>query len=206
MTLSIDQVSLIRDYVDQNRIHIETLRDDLLDHLCCCVEEKLDAGKSFGESLREAVGELAPDGLQRLEHETLLLLNTNNIVMKKFMYFIGLLASMSMAIGMTFLLLHMPGGFQLFNYGFLTFGLVFLPMAAYNSYRLRVKRSLVEKLRIILGFLSAIVVSVAILFKLMHYPGVDPLLLTGIAIFSFGFLPCLFYSLYSKSVNFSNQS
>src|SRR6187549_709226 len=126
MTLSQDQVILIRDYVDQNRISIETLRDDLLDHLCCCVEEKLDEGKPFGESLRESVHELAPDGLQRLEHETLLLINTNNIVMKKFMYLIGLLSTMSMSIGFAFSLLHMPGAFQLLSYGFLTFALVFL--------------------------------------------------------------------------------
>jgi hypothetical protein len=206
MTLSPDQINLIRDYVDQNRIRIETLRDDLLDHLCCCVEQKLVEGKPFGESLRESVHELAPDGLQRLEHETLLLLNTNNIVMKKFMYFIGLLAAMSMSIGMTFNILHMPGGFELLNYGFLTFALVFLPMGAYNSYRLQIKRSLVEKLRILLGFMSAVITAISVMFKMMHYPGVDGFLLLGLGIFSFGFLPCLFYSLYTKSVNLPAQN
>lgn len=71
MTLSTEQLDLIRQQVDQYKITIPTLRDDLLDHLCCCVERKLDEGKTFPESLHESVVELAPDGLHRLEQETL---------------------------------------------------------------------------------------------------------------------------------------
>jgi hypothetical protein len=200
MTLSPEQTSYVRKYVDQNNIRIYTLRDDVLDHICCSVEFKIDEGKTFEDSLREAVDELAPEGLRKLEFETILLLESKNILMKKFMYFIGLITTIAMSMGFTFRILRLPGGFELLNYGFLAFAFIFLPMVTYNNFRMNVKRTFAEKLRIILGIVSALCTGAAVFFKMIHYPGVDPLLLAGMVIFSFGFLPCLFYTLYERSV------
>lgn len=200
MNLSADQTNYVREYVDQNNIRIDTLRDDVLDHLCCSIEFKIAEGKSFEDSLREAVDELAPEGLTKLEYETMRLLESNNILMKRFMYFVGLATTIAMSMGFTFRILHLPGGFELLNYGFLAFALIFLPMITYNNFRMNVRRTLAEKLRIILGIVSALCTGVAVLFKMLHYPGVDPLLLAGTIIFSFGFLPFLFYTMYERSV------
>lgn len=205
MTLSQDQVDQVRQYVDENNIRILSLRDDVLDHLCCSVEYKIENGKTFEQSLHEAMDELAPEGLSKLEYETIMLLHSKNILMKKFMYLIGLATAISMSMGFTFRLLHLPGADELFTYGFLTFALVFLPMAAYNSIRMKVKRTLVERLRIILGFISAMFVGTAVVFKIMHYPWVDWLLLLGAGIFSFGFLPCLFYTMYERSIRLNDN-
>jgi hypothetical protein len=205
MTLSVDQVERVRDHVDQNRLQIKTLRDDLVDDLCCRVEAKLMDGKTFDVSLEEAVRELAPDGLQQLEYETILLLDSKNNLMKKFMYVIGLLSAMGISLGMTFRIEHLPGGWEILNYSFLTFGFVFLPLVVYNSYRSPDQRSTLEHWRMLLGFLSGIVTSVAVLFKTLHLPGADMLLLIGVVIFSFTFLPVLFYSLYKKSLSIAQQ-
>ncbi len=70
MKLSTEQVTLIEAQVDQSNITIGTLRDDLVDHLCCVVEIKLKKGNSFEKSLLEAMRELAPDGLHELQEET----------------------------------------------------------------------------------------------------------------------------------------
>jgi hypothetical protein len=205
MKLSAEQVKHIQYYVDRSEINIDTLKDDVLDHLCCSVEYKLESGKPFEQSLREALQELAPDGLDELEHETIRLLESKNIPMKKLMYLIGLATTISMTIGMMFNILHLPGGFELFNYGFLSFVLVFLPMVTINSYRQKIKRKLFEKLRLLFGFLSAVTTGIAVFFKMMHFPWVDGLLISGVIIFSFGFLPCLFYSMYVKSVSIADH-
>lgn len=42
MTLSHDQVNKARQYVDENDIHLPSLRDDVLDHLCCSLESKMN--------------------------------------------------------------------------------------------------------------------------------------------------------------------
>jgi len=90
MRLSVDQIEHIRKNIDQSAITIESLRDDVLDHLCCAVEIKMERGKVFETSVREALRELAPDGLDEIQNETIFLLNSNKIiVMKKVMYSIG---------------------------------------------------------------------------------------------------------------------
>jgi hypothetical protein len=206
MTLSPEQIDRVRKYIEKNNIRIDTLRDDVIDHLCCSVEYKIDNGKTFQLSLEEALDELAPEGLYKLELETILILQSKNILMRKFMYFIGLATAISMSMGFTFKILHMPGADELFNYGFVTFALVFLPMSAYNIFKGKIKRSVAEKLRVVLGFISAVFVGSAVFFKMMHYPWVDGLLLTGAAIFSFGFLPSLFYSMYERSLMLESRN
>jgi hypothetical protein len=205
MKLSAEQVKHIQRYVDQSEINIDTLKDDVLDHLCCGVEYKMESGMSFEQSLREALQELAPDGLDELEHETIRLLESKNIPVKKLMYLIGLATTIAMTIGMMFNILHLPGGFELFNYGFLSFVLVFLPMVTINSYKQKIKRTLPEKLRLLFGFLSAVITGIAVFFKMMHFPWVDGLLISGVTIFSFGFLPFLFYSMYVKSMSIADH-
>lgn len=121
--------------------------------------------------------------------------------MKKVMFTIGLLASISVCVGWLFKILSWPGGGDLFTYGFLAFVLLFLPMLAVDRYKLVLNRALSEKLRVILGFTSAIVTGLAVLFKIMHLQGANQLLILGTLLFSFGFLPFLFFRMYKKSLS-----
>lgn len=116
------------------------------------------------------------------------------------MFSIGLLASMSISIGWLFKVLGWLGGGDLFTYGFLAFVLLFLPMLAIDRYKLVLNKALTEKLRVILGFTSAIVTGLAVLFKIMHLQGANQLLILGTLLFSFGFLPFLFFRMYKKSM------
>jgi hypothetical protein len=145
---------------------------------------------------------LAPEGLDEIQRETVFLLNSKKIIlMKKVMYSIGLVSSMAISLGWLFRILHWPGGFELVNYGFMGFALLFLPMVAINQFKVNINKALSEKLRIILGLLSAFITCIAVFFKTMHYPGADTLLLSGGLLFIFGFLPFLFFTMYKKSVS-----
>jgi hypothetical protein len=193
------QVKEIERCVDRSNLSILRLKEDIIDHLCCSVEQKLEQGFTFEASVEEALTELSPDGLDVLEHETLMLLHSKYIPMKRIIYLLGLLTTISMSIGFTFWLLGWPGGHELSTFGFLTFALIFLPVTAYNNLKQRSGRTFADKAKILLGFTSGAVTGVAVFFKMMHYPWVDILLLTGAITFSFGFLPVLFYTLYLKS-------
>ena len=202
MKLSEEQIEKIRNIIDQSAISSDLLRDDVLDHLCCVMEYKIAHGRPFEVALPEAFNELAPDGLDEIQRETVFLLNSTKIIlMKKVMYSIGLISTMAMSLGWLFRILHWPGGFELVNYGFLAFSLLFVPMLAINQFKVSINKALSEKLRIILGLVSGIITCVAVLFKVLHYPGADSLLLTGAMIFIFGFLPFLFFTMYKKSIS-----
>jgi hypothetical protein len=202
MKLSDEQVAIIQERIDQSQINIPTLRDDVLDHLCCAVESKLEHGKTFEEAVPEAIRELAPDGLDELQQETVFLLNVTKIIlMKKAIYSIGLASAIAMSIGLMFKFMRWPGADQLITYGFLGFSLLFVPMVFADHLKVKQQASLPEKLRFIFGVLSATATALSVTLKLFHLPGADYLLLIGAMLFSFGFLPFLFFALYKKSVS-----
>ena len=202
MKVSPEQVVIVRNVVDKNQITIETLRDDVIDHVCCAVEIKMNRGHTFEIALREAIHELAPDGLDKIQLETMFLLNSTKIMlMKKIMYAIGLITAICITIGLTFKILHMPGAEELFNVGFFGFILIFIPMITIDRFKQNLHKALSERLRLVLGFLSAVVIGFAVIFKIFHYDGTETMLLVGISIFSFGFLPFLFFGMYKKSIS-----
>jgi hypothetical protein len=202
MQVSTDQLQAIKACIHQSNITMTTLRDDLLDHLCCVVEKKMGEGRGFDVAMKEAVNELAPEGLERIQQEAIFLLSTSKYMhMKKIMFSIGLLSSISMTMGVTFKILHMPGADELFNIGFFPFLLIFLPMIAIDRYKRNYAIATYEKLRMGSGFFSSIIIGSSVLFKLFHLAGANLLLLTGIVILCFMYLPFQFYSLYQKSIS-----
>jgi hypothetical protein len=199
--LSDDHVHRIRADIERSGITIQELKEDLLDHFCCFVEDELKKGNSFEMAYHRAMEEICPNGFDEIQRETVFLLNSNKIrFMKKVMYSIGLISSMSISIGWLFKILHWPGADELFNYGFLSFVLLFVPLVAIDRYKVNISRALSDKLRIILGFASAILVGVAFVLKFLHLTGADQLLILGALVFIFGFLPFLFFRMYRKSV------
>lgn len=202
MRVSTDQVKVIRTVIDESNISIETLRDDLLDHLCCTVEIIMEHGKDFNTALEEAIRDLAPHGLEEIQLETVFLLNSKNIIrMKKVMYSVGLISSVSISVGFLMKLLHLTGANEITSFGLLTFGFLFIPMVAINHFGMAIKRALSEKLGTILGLISGLIISLGITFKILHLFLADELLIIGFAIFSFGFLPFLFFNMYRKSIS-----
>jgi hypothetical protein len=120
MRVTQEQIEIIRNTVNQDRIKILTLRDDIIDHICCVVEYHLYKGKAFETALREAIDDLAPNGLDEIERETIFLLNHKKIIrMKTIMYTIGLITAIGIAIGTLFKLLHWPGADEIFTAGYI---------------------------------------------------------------------------------------
>ena len=201
MKLTNEQVDQIRLHIQKSGIRFQSLEDDVLDHLCCILEDEKDPNVNFEKRLQVAINDLAPNGLDKLERETVFLLNSKKLIhLKKLMYLVGLGSSIALAMGVCFKLLHWPGGDQLLIYGFISFTLLFLPMTMIDRFKLKIQKSLSERLRFMLGALSAITTGLAVVFKILHLQGADFLLLGGAVLFSFGFLPFLFFTNYRKAV------
>ncbi|SEL81510.1 hypothetical protein SAMN04487910_3340 [Aquimarina amphilecti] len=201
MKLNSEQEEKIKSFVDKQGLKLLELRDNIVDHLCCVVESDLKTGKTFDQSLQDAISELAPNGLIDLERKTFFLLNSKRIIMmKKLMYFIGFIGSLTLTAGIVFKMLWYPGANNLFITGFLLLLLIFVPMLAIDKYKVAIARTLSERLKIVLGCVSGVIVGLSGLFKLMHWMGAEVLLLAGAFIFVVGYLPFLFFTMYRKSL------
>lgn len=202
MKVTAEEVAIIKKHVEQSGIVNETLRDDVLDHLCCVTEVKLSQGKDFNWALQEAMHELAPEGLAEIQRQTVFLLNSTKIIrMKKLLYSIGLISVMAFVMGWLFGMLHLPGARELSIGGFLGFMFLYLPLLVIDRYKTNIRWILSEKLKFILGSVSGLVMTIAIAFKILHLPGADQLLILGTLLFTFGFLPFLFFGMYKKSIS-----
>ena len=76
MKLSTEQINIIKETVNKSLIKLPTLKDDIIDHLCCVVEIKMDRQQNFDSAFKEALHDLAPDGLDEVYKATIFLLNS----------------------------------------------------------------------------------------------------------------------------------
>lgn len=202
MKLTVEQQAYIDQYVRSKGLKNESLKDDVVDHLCCVIESSTDNKKSFQEILDLAVADLAPNGLADLENRTFFLLNSKRIlIMKKTMYLTGFAGSLILTAGITFKLLRMPYGGELFMAGFLILLLLFIPMLTIERYKVAVSKAISHRLMIMLGGIAAVITGLSGLFKIMHLQGADVLLMLGAFVFALGFLPFLFFNIYKKSIS-----
>ncbi len=201
MILEDKEVSFIKGEIEKSEISISELKDDLLDHFCCFIENELNKGSSFESAYVKALNHICPNGFDEIQKETIYLLNSKKIItMKIIMYLIGLLASMSMTLGWLFKYLNWKGGGDMLTFGMICFLLLFLPMLAIKRYKMTLGKALSEKLNIILGFSGAIVTGLGIILRISGMQYGSLLVLIGTSIIAFGFLPFLFFRMYRKSI------
>ena len=201
MKLSVDQEEYVYNRVKTAGVGIESLRNDIVDHLCCVIETQHGRGKPFDQLLNEAIAELAPNGLKQLENQTLFLLNSNRIIiMKKLMYSIGFIGALFLTIGLTFKVMHFPFATMLLTSGLALLLFLFMPMLAFDHYKVAISRTVSEKIKFIMGFSAVAIIGISIFFKFFNLQGSGVLLVIGAFLFAFGFLPILFFTMYKKSL------
>ena len=63
------------------------------------------------------------------------------------------------------------------------------------------RKAVSEKIRIMLGAASGFIVGLSLVFKVLHLQGADIVLIVGMLMFTFGFLPIFFFNMYKSAVN-----
>ena len=119
--------------------------------------------------------------------------------MKKVTYIIGLLSSIAVSLGFLFRLMQWPAGGVLSVWGTFGFGFLFLPLVVVRYFRSKRSNIVIERLKMITGVVSGIIFTLSVLFKSIHLQGGDMLLIAGVLLFAFTFLPLLFFSLYRNA-------
>jgi len=113
------------------------------------------------------------------------------ITMKKTIYISGVITANLLLIGCIFKLNHWPGAGVALSLSLLSLSLWFLPISLINHYKGQKDKS--KKWLYVATFLSFFVVSIAVLFKIQHWPGASLLLIIGVPIPFLLFLPVYIY-------------
>lgn len=193
-----DQLHRIRNDLVAKGLTYESLQDDILDHLCCMIEEKLDEGDDFESSYGEIMSEIEGDTFSNLQHQTLLLLDHKFQRMKRITYLLGLLGSLLTITGALFKIMHWPGASIIMLLGFMIVVLGFLPLYFILSYREQTEKPNV--IFPLVGYLSLFIVFTGAVFKIMHWPGAGMLLRASVIFLLVGFLPLYIVQIFKRSV------
>ncbi|MNJ86181.1 hypothetical protein D3C87_36690 [compost metagenome] len=191
--VSDEQVDFILHEIEARGVTIEDLQYNLLDHMCCIIENEMSETDNFDQFFQRLLPRFFNDNLREIQEETELLLTFKHFyAMKKTVNISGLLAAVFTLLGSVLKILHMPGAGISFVLGIALFSLIFLPLMI--ALKFRDEGTKTDKLVLSFGFLVGIVTSLGFLFKLMHWPAANILMLTGLVSFTFVYVPLYFFT------------
>lgn len=191
--VSDEQVDFILHEIEAHGVTIEDLQWNLLDHMCCIIENEMSEKDDFNEFFKRLLPRFFNDNLHEIQEETELLLTFKHFyAMKKTVNISGLLAAVLTLMGSVLKVFHLPGANICFVLGIAFFSLIFLPLMI--ALKFRDEGTKTDKLVLSFGFLVGIVTSLGFLFKMMHWPGANKMMLTGLVSFTFVYVPIYFFT------------
>ncbi len=81
--LNKEQVEFIVRHLQQSNWKYEPLQEELLDHLCCAIEQKMELGISFEQATASVFGIFSEDEIEKIQQQTILSLNQKMMIMKQ---------------------------------------------------------------------------------------------------------------------------
>jgi hypothetical protein len=191
--LSDKQIDHILNDIGARGVEMESLQQNLLDHVCCIIEQDLEENGDFESFYEKTIKTFYKDALWEIEEETLLLLTFKNYyTMKKAMIVSGTISTALLSMGLIFKFMHWPGASLGILLGIGTLSLIFLPLMF--LLKIKEKQNVKDKLTIGIGAFAGILISLGILFKIMHWPYANVMMNSSLAILLLLFLPFYFFS------------
>lgn len=191
--LTEEQVDYILHDIQARGIGDESLQQDLLDHVCCIIEQELEEYGDFGTCYHSVIRKFYRKNLKEIEEEkTLLLTFQNYYAMKKMMLYSGAFTVGALLLGSLFKIAHWPGANVLLVCGIACVSLVFLPLLAVVKSSELKKSS--GKWALVTGILTGSGYFVSMLFLLMHWPGARIIWFSTLLFAFFVFVPVFFFN------------
>jgi len=130
--LSRNEIEYIKKDVEKSELSVTHLEEELIDHLCCVVEEYISEGYTFEKALARVRNEVGIETLKEIEIQTVLSINKKLYAMKNTIKISGIIGLTAIVISSLFKVMHWPGAAILLTFGFVTFMLAYLP-ALFNT-------------------------------------------------------------------------
>lgn len=186
-----NEVDFILDDLKRQGIQTEDLLFNLLDHICCIIEFEKPENEDFFSFYKRVLPRFFKKEIKEIQQETDDLLTFKHFyAMKKTLNITGISSAVLTITGAIFKIMHWPGASIAIQLGGILFALVFLPLMIVLKFRDEAKT--IDKIVLSFGFLIAMFAFTGVLFKLMHWPFANILMIGGSAAFIFVYVPLYF--------------
>jgi len=191
--ISESQIEFILTDLEQKGITLEELRNNLLDHICCLLENEMPDEGDFKEQYAEILQRFCQKEIVELQIETEQLLTFKNFyAMKNTLKITGILSALLSLMGALLKSFHLPGAGVSLVLGGLLFSLIFLPLLIILKFRDETNPT--DKWVLSIGFTIGIFAILGIIFKLFSWPYANILMRGSTVAFVFGYVPLYFIS------------
>ncbi len=185
------QIDFILNDIRARGVEMESLQHDLLDHVCCLVEQNLEANGDFENFYKTTIATFYKEALWEIEEETIRLLTFKHYyTMKKMMMGSGIAATALLGLGLTFKFMYWPGASILIILGIASASLLFIPLLF--TLKAKEKQRTQEKIILTIASISTSLFCISILFKILHWPYANVMGLIALLTLLFVFLPVYF--------------
>jgi hypothetical protein len=188
-----EQIDYILDDIRRRGIETEDLQYNLLDHICCIIEQEFKENDDFERFYQRIIPKFYKKELREIEEETINLLTFKNYyTMKKLMMLSGTFSVIAFIVGSFFKIMYWPGAGPLLISAIVVFSLLFLPLL----FLLKTKEANNQRDKWILGIGSVVGVlyCLSTLFLIQHWPGSRIIWLTTLSLTFFVFMPAYFFT------------
>ena len=206
LSLTEEQIAFIEKDIRVRGITSPDLSIDLLDHICCLIENELDEYRNFEIVYQQTLLLFGEKGLKEIQDETNRLLTFKHYYfMNSTMKISGYVSSMLILIGSFFKFQHWPGANVMIVVGVFFLATLFLPLLFILKFKSTEEnnRSIVLS---IIGFISSLLICVGILFRILHWPGARIMIIIGCVLLLLGYLPIYILSIYKNTTNKINAT
>lgn len=187
--LTIYDIDRIAGEVRSQEIIFPHLADELIDHICCDVEQEMDNGLTFNEAYARVRQKIGKRRLKEIQEETLYATDSKYRIMKTTMKFSAVAGTILFGVAAMFKIQHWPGAGIMLTLGALILTFLFMPSAL-----VVLRKETRSRKRLVLfisAFLSAGLFITGILFKIQHWNGAGPVLILAGAVVVFLLIPSL---------------
>lgn len=192
-----EQLDFILNDIIARGIILEDLQENLLDHICCIVENEMNTEDDFFKFYEHILPRFFTDELREIQDETDKLLTFKNYyAMKNTLIKSGLVSVVLTLLGLLFKIMHWPGASIMFVLGVGIFGLLFIPLLIVLKFKDEVET--IDKWVLSIGLGLGMIASVGVLFKVMHWPGASLLIFSSLIAFVLLFVPTYFITKYRR--------
>lgn len=195
--LSENEVDFILEDIAKRGIETEDVRYNILDHVCCIIENEMKPGTNFKEFYRNTIARFYKVELNEIEQETRDLITFKYYyAMKRTLKITGLLTIVLCLIGSLLKFLHVPGaGLVLFS-SLCFFGLIFIPLNI--IVKLKYEKEQTNKVIVTFGLILGMFITFGLIFKTFHWPGATIITMSGVLVFALVFVPVYFFTRYKN--------
>jgi len=187
--LSFQDIDQISNDIRKQEITFKHLADELIDHICCDVENEMKNGSSFHDAYRSVKEKMGHRRLKEIQEETLFAVDTKYRNMKRTMKISAIAGTVMLGFAALFKMMHWPGSGILLTLGAFTLAFVLMPSALTVLWK---ETHSGKKLFLyISAFVTAMLFIIGVAAKVQHWPLAAFILMIASLSGIFAFIPAL---------------